>query len=54
MILSSNEILQAVNDFLEKLPYDRKPQSLYPICVVARWQTYSTCADADGIQPLQG
>ena len=29
MILSSNEILQAVNDFLEKLPYDRKPQSLY-------------------------
>lgn len=29
MILSSNEILQVVNDFLEKLPYDRKPQSLY-------------------------
>lgn len=29
MILSANETLRAVNDFLEQLPYDRQPQSLY-------------------------
>ena len=29
MILSSNEILQAGNEFLEKLPYDRKQQTLF-------------------------
>lgn len=29
MILSANETLRAVNDFLELLPYDRQPQSLY-------------------------
>ena len=26
---SSNEILKSVNDFLDQLPYERKPQSLY-------------------------
>ncbi|MBP3776665.1 MAG: polyprenyl synthetase family protein [Prevotella sp.] len=26
---TSNEILKSVNDFLDKLPYERKPQSLY-------------------------
>ncbi len=29
MILSAKETLRAVNDFLEQLPYDRQPQSLY-------------------------
>ncbi len=29
MIKTSNEILKSVNDFLDKLPYERKPQSLY-------------------------
>ena len=28
-MLSSNEILQKVNDCLDHLPYDRKPVSLY-------------------------
>jgi geranylgeranyl diphosphate synthase type II len=27
--LSSDEILQLVNDYLDHLPYDRKPASLY-------------------------
>ena len=27
--LSSDEILQLVNDYLDRLPYDRKPASLY-------------------------
>ena len=26
---TSNEILQVVNDFLTRLPYDRQPASLY-------------------------
>lgn len=29
MIKTSNEILKSVNDFLDQLPYERKPQSLY-------------------------
>ena len=29
MIKTSNEILTIVNDYLEQLPYERKPQSLY-------------------------
>ena len=29
MIKTSNEILNVVNDYLEQLPYERKPQSLY-------------------------
>ena len=29
MIQTSNEILKLVNDFLDQLPYERKPQSLY-------------------------
>ena len=29
MMKSSNDILQLVNDFLAKLPYDRQPKSLY-------------------------
>ena len=29
MIQTSHEILKSVNDFLEQLPYERKPQSLY-------------------------
>ena len=29
MIKTSNEILKLVNDFLDQLPYERKPQSLY-------------------------
>ena len=28
-MLTSNEILQLVNDFLAHLPYERKPKSLY-------------------------
>ena len=27
--LTSNEILQLVNDYLDQLPYDRQPASLY-------------------------
>jgi geranylgeranyl diphosphate synthase type II len=29
MIQTSHEILKSINDFLEQLPYERKPQSLY-------------------------
>ncbi len=29
MIQTSNEILKSVNDFLDQLPYERQPQSLY-------------------------
>lgn len=29
MIKTSHEILKSVNDFLDRLPYERKPQSLY-------------------------
>ena len=29
MIQTSHEILKSVNDFLDQLPYERKPQSLY-------------------------
>ena len=29
MILTSNEVLKLVNDYLDKLPYEREPKSLY-------------------------
>ena len=42
-MLTSNEILQKVNEFIEHLPYDRKPQGLYePIKYVLSLQTYTS------------
>ena len=29
MIQTSNDVLKLVNDYLDKLPYEREPQSLY-------------------------
>lgn len=54
-MLKADEILKLVNDYLDNMPYDRKPSSLYePIrYVLSMGETHPPCAYAACIQYVQ-